>query len=127
MTLKDKTNIDKHLKKILEGPLASKNWIASNSGVVEIDDSGHKTVMPSNCLLVQVAVQHNQGIHYDQRLFSKLTNMDKAGLIIHELAYYIARQYNHIINELGADNEKLLHKDSSKVRVFTARLTSREI
>ncbi len=120
----EKTDFDKTLREVIEGPLANENWIPSSTGVIEIDDSNQKTNMPSNCMLVQIAVQTDLGVNYDDRLFGELSTTEKAGLIIHETAYYLARQSDKIRNSKKAP---AFHTNSTAVRAFTSKLFSKDI
>lgn len=72
-------------------PLSS--W-RSAPGVVEIDDSEHAILLPSKCLLVQIAVRQGSSVFYDEWLFSRLDEQNRLALVLHELAYKIAKDRN---------------------------------
>ena len=62
-------------------------WLASSTGIVEIDDSHELINYTSTCIPVQIAVQTNTRVYYDARLYAKLDSLNKAALILHELMY----------------------------------------
>ena len=67
-------------------------FIGSNHGVLELDDSNHVTIFPSNCLLVQLAYRkdlskYKYAVYYEERLFSMLSEIDKAALFFHEWTF----------------------------------------
>jgi hypothetical protein len=53
-----------------------------------------RTYIPYNCLLVQMAARQDNHVYYDEILFSFLSEVQKAGLIFHELLYKIAVSQN---------------------------------
>jgi hypothetical protein len=88
-----------------------------NDELVQVDDSNNP-IMPANCRLQQLALHLNpkfdlykKTVLFDKNLFEKLSNDDKAGILLHEAVY----------NELI-----LLGKtgDSSGVRFLTAVFSS---
>jgi len=92
--LAEKSNFAEKLNETLSAmPLSS--WRAA-PGVVEIDDSDHAIILPSKCLLVQIAVRQDNAVFYDDWLFSQLAEQDRLALVLHELAYKIAHNNNHV-------------------------------
>lgn len=69
------------------GFYAPSKWLASSTGIVEIDDSHELINYTKSCIPVQIAVQTNTRIYYDARLYSKLDDTNKVALILHEMMY----------------------------------------
>lgn len=70
-------------------------WLASATGIVEIDDS-HELINYTNlCIPVQIAVQTDTRVYYDGRLFSKLDPLNKVALILHEYLYSWAKTFTN--------------------------------
>jgi|GEM_PF-6394983 len=127
---KDKTNFDEILTQVIEGPLANDKWTPSSTGVVEIDDSNHGVNLPSNCMLIQIAVQNDVGVVYDERLYARLNDLEKAGLILHEMAFFLGRIHDKTITALNDRDRRstaLDHADSTRIREFTVRVFSQDI
>ena len=65
-------------------------WLGSRSGVIEINDDSSRVLVPQNCLVLQVAVQVNDGaprIYFNETLFEKMNHVNQAALIMHEYLY----------------------------------------
>lgn len=70
-------------------------WLASATGIVEIDDS-HELINYTNlCIPVQLAVQTDTRVYYDKRLYSKLDEMNKTALVLHELLYSWVKNFSN--------------------------------
>lgn len=93
-TLIARTNADFYRDlKVAQNALAWKrnHWVEVGTGVIAINDSEDAILLPSNCLLLQIAHQTIIGsqatIYYDSRLFGRMSVVDQAGLIFHEWVY----------------------------------------
>lgn len=82
-------------------------WLFNNgqqivpAAISPVDDSGD-AVIPDDCRLVQMAMHYSVGINsvdsiwfIDAEFWNRLTNDDKAGLILHEIIYYDALRHGH--------------------------------
>lgn len=78
----------------LNGFYAPSKWLASSTGIVEIDDSHELINYTKLCIPVQIAVQTKTRIYYDARLFTKLDELNKTALILHELMYSWSKQFS---------------------------------
>ncbi len=87
-----KTELGEKLSETLKY-LPLDNWKESD-GVVEIDDSENAVILPSLCLLVQIAVRQENVVFYDRQLFSKLDELNRLALVMHELTYKVATDLN---------------------------------
>ncbi len=65
------------------------HWHAS-PGVVEINDSSQAFLLPSECLLIQVAARISDQVYYDEHLWNKMDELNHTALVLHELIYKIA-------------------------------------
>lgn len=103
--------------------IASKAFLANsrfykNIKLTGIEDSRH-LFLPANCVLEQAAVQidrvfdEDKTYNINQDIWDQLSNVNKAGLILHEIIYSDARSNNA--------------KDSSISRRLNAFIASREI
>ena len=72
------------------------NLTASPGGVMQVYDTGHQTIIPGNCLLIQAAIQKRDivtdkvKVSINQTLLSRMTEVHKAALLLHEMLYLIA-------------------------------------
>ena len=84
-----------------------------NQDLVDIPDSLH-FVMPTGCRIQQLAIQEHTKtpILYtiDQRLWSQLDEITKAGLVLHELIYGEALDYGQINSINARDFHRFLMK-----------------
>lgn len=82
------------IQNALDGFYAPSKWLASPTGVVEIDDSRELINYTKLCIPVQIAVQTNTRVYYDGRLFSRMNATNKVALILHEALYSWLKQYS---------------------------------
>lgn len=82
------------MQKALDGFYAPSKWLASPTGVVEIDDSRELINYTKLCIPVQIAVQTNTRVYYDGRLFSRMNATNKVALILHEILYSWLKRYS---------------------------------
>ncbi len=87
------------LETSLTGFYAPSKWLASTTGIVEIDDSHELINYTKSCIPVQIAVQTDTRVYYDGRLYAKLDEVNKTALILHELMYSWAK--NHSSNSFN--------------------------
>lgn len=81
------SSLAKIMETSLNGFYAPSKWLASTTGIVEIDDSHELINYTKSCIPVQIAVQTETRVYYDGRLYAKLDEVNKTALILHELMY----------------------------------------
>ncbi len=81
---------------LAEIPLAS--WRQAEA-VVEIDDSAEVFFLPPECLLVQAAVRQDNQVFYDAYLWNRMDELNRLGLVVHELIYKIGADRSQSTSE----------------------------
>jgi hypothetical protein len=85
----------------LESTLAEipvQSWRQAEA-VVEIDDSAEVFFLPPECLLVQAAVRQESQIFYDAYLWNRMDELNRLGLVVHELIYKIGADRSQSTSE----------------------------
>lgn len=95
LQFKDKTTFYNTLKSYLEGEMSSQKWTPSKNGVIEVDDSGLSVYSGPFELPLQIAVQNQFRVFYDERLFKRMNPLNQAGLVYHEMIYRHAIRIGH--------------------------------
>lgn len=62
-------------------------------GVPYVNDAGMKAQLPEKCVRVQLAARSLNYVIYDRVLTSKMSSVERAALILHELFYEVATTY----------------------------------
>ncbi|MCX6124066.1 MAG: hypothetical protein NTV34_04865, partial [Proteobacteria bacterium] len=73
---------DKIAEALMQVPL--ENWRQAE-GVLDINDSAQVFFIPSDCLLIQVAVRVDRQVFYDVNLWQKMDELSRTALVLHEL------------------------------------------
>lgn len=82
------------MQEAYDGFYAPSKWLASSTGVLEIDDSRELINYTKLCIPVQIAVQTSTRVYYDARLYSRMNEANKVALILHELLYSWLKKYS---------------------------------
>ena len=82
------------MRKAFDGFYAPSKWLASTTGIVEIDDSRELINYTKLCIPVQIAVQTNTRVYYDARLFARMNETNKTALVLHELLYSWLKKFS---------------------------------
>jgi hypothetical protein len=72
--------------------IPDKNWTGFESGIVRLIDSNRVVDPPPNCLIVQTARYDNGQIRYDARIVTKMSEVSKRALRMHEDLYHFHRK-----------------------------------
>ncbi len=116
-------NLDRRLAATLSGfsmTFMSESFF-SDEDLVDIPDTGNLGI-PSGCEIKQLAIQREPKIPGDKRftidekIWSKLSNDDQAGLILHEIILRHART-----------SKNYFHADTERVRYFNSVVSSSSI
>lgn len=108
-----------YYKKILK--IEDQLRFQSYRSLPELRDEGIYPRIPSHCLIVQIAIQQNNDVVlYDSTFFEMLSEVDKAGLYLHEYLYNIAKKIGHEQSHyVRALNKFLFEKKYEAIDFYT--------
>jgi hypothetical protein len=99
---------------LAEIPLQS--WRQAEA-VVEIDDSAEVFFLPPECLLVQVAVRQDNQVFYDAYLWNRMDELNRLGLVVHELVYKIGADRSQSTSEKARQIVGLIMSESELLQL----------
>lgn len=88
------------IQEVLLNEIPEHHWILA-PGVAKIDDGNFQADLPAECIRSQIALRRGDKVLYSGRLFSLMSPLDQAALVIHEAVYKIAMDKGGATNAAG--------------------------